>query len=267
MMTTPLRFLTFLAPNMKPVYLHIVEQVERWLGLPAELSVGRTYDEALLDTTDFTFICGLPYVELMRRAPDALLPIAAPVLEGERFQDRPIYFSDVIVSRGSDFHAFEDLRGAAWAFNEPHSQSGYGIVRQHLLQLGELQGFFGEVIKSGFHEKSIVMVAKKQVDASAIDAQVLQVAFREHPKLQSELRVIAALGPSTIQPLAAAEHVPTDLRQEVQRIVLDLHKQRTSAAILSRGIIKRFDSVDGSSYEDIREMLQRAEQSGFTQIR
>jgi phosphonate transport system substrate-binding protein len=252
---------------MKPVYQHIVEQVELATGAHAELAVGHAYDEALLETTDFAFICGLPYVELTRQARDSLIPIAAPVLEGERFLDRPIYFSDVIVSRKSEFQTFDNLRGGSWVYNEPHSQSGYGIVRQHLLQLGEHHGYFGKVIESGFHEKSIVMVAKGKVDASAIDAQVLEVAFRQHPELRSELRVIDQLGPSTIQPLVAAGHVPNDMREKIQRIVLELHKESTSAQILAQGIIRRFDPVQGSSYDDIREMLRRAEQAGYTEIR
>jgi phosphonate transport system substrate-binding protein len=255
-----------MAPNMKPVYEHIVAEVGRQLEISTELMVCRTYAEALQASTDLAFICGLPYVELTGDAPDALVPLAAPVLEGKRFKDRPIYFSDVIVSRESRFASFEDLRRASWAYNEPHSQSGYGIVRQHLLQMGEVEGFFGEVIESGFHEKSIVMVAKGRVDASAIDTQVLQVAFRDHPKLETELRIIDALGPSTIQPLVASAHVPEDLREAIGRVVLGLHENKDSSEFLAQGVIKRFVEVDSSSYDDIRGMLQRAERAGFTEI-
>src|SRR6266851_7384114 len=34
---------------------------------------------------------------------------------------------------------------------EPLSQSGYGITRYSLLRLGETQGFFGQVVKTGSH--------------------------------------------------------------------------------------------------------------------
>jgi phosphonate transport system substrate-binding protein len=58
---------------------------------------------------------GLPaansYVQLARRnRPPIELP-GAPVLQGERYGGRPIYFSDVLVHRDSPFCSFADLRG------------------------------------------------------------------------------------------------------------------------------------------------------------
>jgi len=124
-----------------------------------------------------------------------------PVLLGERYGDKPIYYSDVIVHRDSPFRSFLDLRGRSWAYNEPHSQSGYGITRYHLLKIGETHGFFGAVVESGFHEESIRMVADREVDASAIDSQVLAVALRDDPFLARSLRVIrvSGSGPFTLR--------------------------------------------------------------------
>ena len=134
------------------------------------------------------------------------------MLEGGRYGDKPIYYSDVIVHRDSPFSSFLDLRGRSWAYNEPHSHSGYGITRYHLVEIGETHGFFGEVIEAGFHEESIRMVAAGEVDASAIDSQVLAVAMRDDPSLARSLRIVDALGPSTIQPVAVSKRVPLELR-------------------------------------------------------
>ena len=56
------------------------------------------------------------------------------------------------------------------------------------------------------------MVAAGEVDASAIDSQVLAVAMRDDPGLARSLRVVDALGPSTIQPVAVSRRVPAELR-------------------------------------------------------
>jgi hypothetical protein len=42
----PLRFATFLAPNMAPVYrfLFLTDRIGRRLGRPVELVVGRSFD-------------------------------------------------------------------------------------------------------------------------------------------------------------------------------------------------------------------------------
>ena len=135
-----LRFATFLAPSMEPVYAWIAEAVAAGLGTTAELHVGRSYEELADGRADLAFLCGLPYVHLADAPTPFVVPVAAPVLEGERYRGRPIYFSDVIVAADSPFRSFEELRGASWAFNEPDSQSGFGVVRAHLAGLGSDPG-------------------------------------------------------------------------------------------------------------------------------
>src|SRR5579859_6839332 len=127
-----LQVVSFLAPNMLPVYRSAIAYVSRKLKLPFELIAGSNYTK--LSSADFAFICGLPYVLRTppRVAPSPFVAIAAPVLLGERHLNKPIYFSDVIVHRDSLFHSFADLRGCTWAFNESESQSGYGITRYWL---------------------------------------------------------------------------------------------------------------------------------------
>src|ERR1035437_3601713 len=98
------------------------------------------------------WICGLTYIRKVAKASPAIELLAAPVMQGERYQNRPIYFSDVVVHSDSPFQALEDLRGAAWAYNEPNSHSGYNIVRYALAMRNETSGFFSRVIESGAHQ-------------------------------------------------------------------------------------------------------------------
>src|SRR5580765_6548252 len=200
MFERPLRFATFLAPKMYPVYDFITRHVGERLGWPTELRVGHSYDE-LADPPDVSFVCGLAYVELARRGTAPVEPIAAPLLQGPRYGGRPVYYSDVIVHRDSPATSFAELRGRSWAYNEPFSHSGYGVTRYHLVRLGETNGYFGSVVEAGWHERSIRLVCSGEVDGSAIDSQVLALTLRDHPELAERLRVIDTLGPSTIQPV------------------------------------------------------------------
>src|SRR5207245_394255 len=128
------------------VYRFIARYVGRKLGCATELRVGSRYDQ-LAAEVDVGFVCGLPYVEVSRRQTVlSVEPIAAPVLHGERYGGKPIYFSDVIVHRDSLFSSFADLRGCTWSYNERQSQSGYGIVSYHLACLGETRGYFGRMV-------------------------------------------------------------------------------------------------------------------------
>jgi len=262
-----LRFGTFLAPSIMPVYQAVTEEVGRRLAIETELVVETDYEACAQDKNEVCFVCSLPYVEFERQGISPAVPLAAPVLEGDRYADRPIYYSDVIVHRDSPFSSFLDLRGRSWAYNEPLSHSGYGITRYHLVELGETHGFFGEVIEAGFHEESIRMVADREVDASAIDSQVLAVALRDDPSLARSLRIIDALGPSTIQPVAVSKRVPLELRRRILSVLVSLHEDRDVRERLSLGLVKRFVPVGPSSYDDIRMMRDACEAAGFMQIR
>jgi phosphonate transport system substrate-binding protein len=249
------------------VYAYIAEYVGRKLGCETEIKIGSSFDQFQARTVDLGFICGLPYVELARQAPSPVELLAAPVLSGERFQGQPIYFSDVIVKRDSPFHLFSDLRGCSWSFNDPQSQSGYGITRYWLARLGETRAFFGKVIEAGFHQRSIELVRDGEVDASAIDCQVLAVALRDDPALVDQLRIIASLGPSTIQPVVASSHLPQGLREELRAVLLEMGQDPAARQHLAAAFIERFTPVEDKTYDDIRQMLAISEAAGIVDLR
>ncbi len=262
-----LRFATYLAPNVLPLYEAATEEVGRRLGIHTELVVETSYDSCERDEYEVCFVCSLPYVTLERRGISPALPVAAPVLIGERYAGRPIYFSDVIVPRNSDARSFGDLKGRSWAFNERLSHSGYGVTRHHLLRLGQTNGFFGEVIEAGFHETAIRMVAGGEVDGSAIDSQVLAVAMRDEPSLGEALRVIDALGPSTIQPVAVSRRVPEAVRNAVRDTLVAMAEDPRGREGLALGLVERFVSIGPEAYDDIRGMVEACEAAGFTELR
>ena len=266
-MPDSLRFATFLAPNVWPVYAGVATAVAEKLGIDVELSVGTSFAQFAEGEIDAGFICGLPYVELARGDPSPVTPIAAPVLAGERYRGRPVYFSDVIVRRDSDITTFAGVRGRSWAFNDLDSHSGYNLIRYHLVQLGETNGYFGSVVEAGFHQHAIRLVANGEVDAAAIDSQVLAIELANHPELASAVRVVASLGPSTIQPLVAARHVPTALRTAIREAVLTMHEDTRMQAVLAAGQVERFVPVADADYDDIRCMFFAVERSGFLALR
>jgi phosphonate transport system substrate-binding protein len=262
-----IRFATYLAPNMYPVYQCVAAYVGRRLGCQTELRIGDSFAAFARGTVEVGFICGLPYVELAHGDDPPVVPLAAPVLQGARYCSQPIYFSDVIVRCDSDYRSFADLRGAIWAYNDRDSHSGYNITRYKLTQLGETRGFFGRVVEAGFHQEAIRMVADGRVDASAIDSQVLAIELRDHPDLAARVRIIEALGPATIQPVVAARHVPAALRDEISAALCALGDDPDSRAMLDFGLVARFVPIGDVAYDDIRAMVAAAEAVDFSELR
>ncbi len=247
-----LRFGNFLAPGMMPVYSAIADHIASRLDCAAHIENAKSYLQ--VEEYDVCFICGLAYIELAQDVDRPFDAIAAPVLRGERFKEKPIYYSDVIVKRDSSIQTFEQLRGRSWCFNEPWSQSGYGITCYHLSRLGEDVSFFGQVLQSGYHHRSIDLVRTGAIDASAIDCHVLEMALQVNPSLRNEIRIIDTLGPSTIQPVTVSRRLPTWMKDEIQQGFLELSSQPELNRHLARGLIQRFVSVDDFSYDELRAM-------------
>jgi len=256
-------FATYLAPCIQPLYEFVAARVGEQLHRPTRLIVGESFDQVRHADVDFAFLCGLPYVRLKGENPAAVEALAAPIVSGERYEERPIYFSDVIVPVRSPASAFGDLRGRSWAYNEPDSHSGYLITLSTLVQMAETAEFFGRWEMTGFHQESIRRVAANQVEGSAVDSHVLGVEMRDHPELAEQMRVIGTLGPSTIQPLVATSAVSPRLRQEVIEIVAGLGSTESERRSLSAGLVERFVAIDDSAYADIRSNLRAVEAARF----
>jgi len=265
-MTAPLRFATFLAPNMVPVYRVLAARIGARLGRRVELVVGRSFDQFERGEADLGVICGLPYVWLAARHPAPVEPLAAPVLDGARYGARPVYFSDVIVRRDSPITCLEELAGRSWAYNEPASHSGHTVTLYSLVRMGARPGFLGPLVEAGFHQRAIRLVASGGVDAAAIDSQVLGIELRDHPRLAGRLRVIGAFGPSTIQPVVAASRLPARLKDEVQEVLVTLADDPAARPVLDYGLIDRFTPIGDAAYDDIRAMLAAIEAAGWTSL-
>jgi phosphonate transport system substrate-binding protein len=263
----PLRFASFVAPNLLPLYRFMAERIGGRLGRPVEVMVGTSFDQFERGEADLGVICGLPYVWLAAQQPPPVEPLAAPVLAGERYGGRPVYYSDVIVHRDSPITRIQELQGRSWAYNKPASHSGYTVTLYELVGMGARPGFFGRVVQAGFHQHAIRLVADGRVDAAAIDSQVLAVELRDHPRLAASLRVIGAFGPSTIQPVVAATRLPDQLKTAIRDAVLELDGRTAAEPALAHGFVQHFVAVDDGDYDDIRAMLAAIRAAGYTALR
>lgn len=251
-----------MADHTLPVMAEIATYAARRLGLSTEFidQIPWQQREERFDQGEIQvcWICGLPYVQKADQPDPAIELLAAPVMRGDRYQNRPIYFSDVVVRRDSPFQQFMDLRGSRWAYNEPRSHSGYILTRYHLAMLEEIHGFFGSVVESGAHQTSLQQVLSGEVDGSAIDSTVLEHALREDPSLHRQIRIIDTLGPSPSPPWLVSTTVSAALRTRLRSLLVQMADDPEGEAILARGGLARFVLVGDRDYDPIRHMQQIA---------
>jgi phosphonate transport system substrate-binding protein len=260
--TSELTLATCQAGNTFPISRALAAYLSEQLGRPVRFLDGPDWRAAYAGIAagriDVGWICGRPYVELLT-AGTPLSLLAAPVMAGARYDGRPVYFSDVVVRRDSRFHSFADLRGASWAYNEPGSHSGYHVTRYHLAQLGETGRYFGRIVGSGSHARSLELVLSGEIDASAIDSTVLEWAIAHDPTLAQRLRVIDTLGPSPSPPLVVAGERGRALREPLRVALLALPETAGGQALLALGGLARFAAVEDGDYDPIRTMAKVAQ--------
>ena len=214
--------------------------------------------ERLLDEGEIHagWICGRPYVLKADCARPGVELLAAPVMSGIRYAGRPVYFSDIVVRRDSTARSFADLRGARWGYNEPRSHSGYNIVCYRLAQLGERREFFSRSVETGAHQRTLRMIARGEIDASAIDSTVLETEFRRHPALARAVRIVESWGPSPAPPWVVSRRVPFALRRDLRRTVLLMHREPAGREVLRRACTARFVAGTDRDYDPIRRMAK-----------
>lgn len=250
------------APIADAMIADLALYLEQRLGLPVDFIHDLPWQERekLIDSgqAQLGWICGLPYVVKKDGTQPVLDVLAAPVYAALRYQNLPVYFSDVVVLRESRFYNLLDLRGAAWAFNEPNSHSGYNVVRWRLAEMEEKEGFFGRTLASGAHQDSLEWVLAGKVDASAIDSTVLELEVARRPELVDRLRVVEVLGPSPVPPLVTHSSLPGELRTQVLECLLVMNQDPEGRRLLAEHRLRRFAAVFDSDYEPIRRMAAAA---------
>jgi len=252
-----IRFATFLAPHLFRTYEHIARYVGGKVGYPTDLTVGQSIKDFAAGRVDVGFLCGLPYVRLADSPASPVELLVAPVLQSERYSQKPVYFSDVIVRSDSPFCSFDDLGGCTWAYNQRTSHSGYNLVCASLLERGKTLHYFGRMIESGSHQRSFQLVLEGEVDATAIDSHVLDVALLQNEELGLRLRVVAVLGPTSIPPVVVAKSLDNDLKCRIREAMLTMHNDPDGARGLHEGRIDHFVAVRDGDYDDIRSIFAR----------
>lgn len=258
-----LRIASCMAENTESLCRAIAEIIQFELGISSEYVSGIPWQERerWFDRGEIQilWLCGLPYVNKTDDGGNDMELLAVPVPADPRYQGRPVYFSDIVVRRQSDFQSFLDLRGTAFAYNEPRSHSGFNVVRAYLAEIGERQGFFGSVVESGAHTKSVEMISAGTVDGAAIDSTVLEWLFSRSAGLAGALRVIDTIGPSPIPPWVVSKKLSAELREEIRQLLLALHRTAHGKWMLARAGLAKFIFANDRDYDPIRRMARNAD--------
>ncbi|NJC88923.1 MAG: phosphate/phosphite/phosphonate ABC transporter substrate-binding protein [Desulfuromonas sp.] len=234
-------------------YQRLVEYLEKHLTTPV-MTVDRgsyqEFNQLLKDgELDLAFVCGGPYVEGKDNFGLELL-VMPETLSGET-----VYYSYMIVPVKSPAKSLEDLRGRNFAFTDPLSNSGKLVPEYMLAQRGETaEHFFGMVIYTSAHDKSIRAVAEGEVDGAAVDSLIYEYLIRKDPQLAKKIRILSRSAPYGIPPVVVRPNIPAPLRERLRTTLLSMHEDPEGSLILQGMMLRRFVPASDAAYGTIREM-------------
>lgn len=258
-----LRLVTYLAPGLPlALFEAVAAHLARELGVATHLSSDATRsapepggpDPFRAGQADVGFLCAPGYLWLAALHPPAVeLVPAAFVFDDPRCRGRPVYFADLVVTRGLRASSLADLRGRRWVYNDPCSLSGYFSVLAALEGLGAGPDFFRSVRAVGSHHAALRAVERGEADCAAIDSNTL---LSEHRRGAAQgVRVLESLGPYPVQPVVVRAGLARARKQAIADALLGMHDSAPGRGALARSGVTRFAPITPADYEPERALL------------
>ena len=240
-------------------YSPLLDYLAQRIGRQVQLVQGRTYHEVnnlVRDgNVDLALVCSGAYVQGHDDFGMELL--VAPQVGGET-----IYYSFIIVPASSPVRSLTELRGKAFAFTDPMSNSGWLMPVYMLRQMGEsAEKFFGRTIYTYSHDNSIRAVSDGLVDGAAVDSLVYEYALRQDPSLTARLRVIVRSGANAIPPVVVRPTLDPGQKSILKELFLTMHESPDGRAALAPLMIDRFVGISDSAYESVRSALREVREA------
>jgi phosphate/phosphite/phosphonate ABC transporter binding protein len=244
-------------------YQDIIDYISEKIGQPVEMQYRKTYDEMdrMLEQgdVDAAFICGAPYIEDKRKFGVELL--VAPQVDGS-----PFYRSFIIVHQDSDIQGFNELEGRSFAFTDPKSNSGKLYPTYLLARSGhKVEDFFKKYVYSYSHNKSIELVAKKEVDGAAVESLIYEYMQEKKSPYVQQTRIIDQSQYFGSPPLVASPKTSTFIKKKIIEILVNMHQDPKGKRILNNVLIEKFVQAKDINYDSVREMQSFVEKFNTTE--
>lgn len=172
------------------------------------------------------------------------------------------YWSFIVARADSGIKGLSDLKGKRFAYGDPVSTSG-AIYPKHLIRASghDPEGFFSNVIYAGAHDKVVLAVYNKQVDAGAIYGGVVSDAREKVvetiPDVMGKTRVIARSLEIPNDTVSIRKGLPPDLVEKMTEGLLKVaSSDEGRIAVMSLYGIDGFVKAKDSDYDSVREVAE-----------
>jgi phosphonate transport system substrate-binding protein len=255
-------FRVAIAPMVSPEKSHemyeglvdyIAEKLKRKPVALYRPTYSETNDLVRYQRCDVAVVCTYPFIRGEREF--GMQALAVPQIKGET-----TYQSFIIVPQSSSAKSLFDLRGARFAAADIMSTTGWLFPAMTIMNAGENPNhFFGNLLFTGSHDKSIQAVMDGFVDGAAIHGIVYDQMIADNPSIPKKIKIISKSPPFGIPPIVAHPGIDQNLRQATISILLDMHNNARGRRILDKLQIERFVVPPKGLFNDLRQAIGKLE--------
>jgi len=232
---------------------YLADKLER---IPSPLyreSYAETNDLVRYEQCDIAIVCTYPFIRGEREF--GMQALAVPQVRGE-----PTYSSLVLVPRSSPAASLMDLRNKRFASGDIMSTTGWLFPALWLMQKGEDPNtFFSEHMLSGSHDRSLQAVINGYVDGAAVHSLVYHMMASQDPSIMEKVKILHQSPPFGIPPVVGHPDMDSNLKKQIQSVLLDMHNDVRGRMILETLQIDRFLIPKKNHFDELRQAVSRLE--------
>jgi ABC-type phosphate/phosphonate transport system substrate-binding protein len=206
--------------------------------------------------------CGYPAVYTYH---SMLRIVAAPIYDAPGCSGTK-HRSFLLVPVDSPARTIADLRGKRFALSAWDSNTGMNLARLALAPLAEGGRFIGEIVETGGHAASLVLLADRGADVAAIDCVSYALFARNRPALAARTRILAPTAASPTLPFVTArtngDATVRALRDALAGAFSDPALADSRAALFLAGIMP----ADEADYSILRDYENAARSLGYARL-
>ena len=233
--------------------------MEKETGLKYEVSVPTSYTAVITamgaGTIDVGWLSPIPYVIAHDR-------YGVKVVLRTVRDNSDKYWSFIIARTDTGINELADLKGKKFAYGDPVSTSG-AIYPKHLIRTSgyDPEEFFSNVIYAGAHDRVVMAVYNKQVDAGAIYGGVgtdaREKVVNALPDVMKKTKVIAKSQEIPNDTVSIRKDLPPAIAKKVtDGLVKVATSDEGRIAIMSLYGIDGFVKAKDSDYDSVRKVAK-----------
>ena len=243
--------------EMKEEFQPLMDYMTKSTGIEVTLYIAKSYgdlrDQMEAGKVDIGSFSPFAYVDAVTGGKIKI--IAQSILDYSAF-----YKGLIITRKDSGITGLADLKGKRFAFVDPKSASGYVYPRAMLIEKGfDPDKFFKETAFSGGHDKVILTVLDRKVEAGAIYDGALAIAKGKGLKTE-DLTTIASTDPIPHDAIVVRLDLNDVTTEKIQKALIDLEKMEEGKKVIAKSKKKLTGHIlaDDKTFDVVRRTAKIA---------